>query len=411
MAEATNSLNVLVTGGDESAGLATVKALLQRGHTVVATAQDAAGALAIRQLGALPVYPDLSRASEVLSLLQMAKADALVHAAPQIFGGIPQSDIDYAGMATNLVGSTKAVVSAAEQHGVKRIVSLSFAYLYEASHGAAVEGDGDVHDDDYQPMLSAESAVLNSGLPGCVMRAGYIYGGNSCATTALADSIRRSQRLPDGMRPASWIHEDDLATAIVTVLEAEDAETGAEIINVADDTPVTPNDFSAVISRALGLSEPSFVTDGIFTMLRKKSMRDKLLDREIIIDSSAIKERFGWQPGHSGMESGMDATALVWRMNDAVVADDYYNVYDDQAAAAIEAMESAPALAAPVAVEEAPKPQKAEAAPAAPAPVNAAAPPPSDIPTPWNEDEAKREERRLKALERKAKRAAKGAGG
>ena len=410
MAEATNSLKVMVTGGDESAGLATVKALLQRGHTVVATAQDAAGALAIRQLGALPVYPDLNRASEVLSVLRMAKADALVHAAPQLLGGIPQSDVDYAGMAAQLVSSANAVASAAAQHGVKRLVSLSFAYLYEASHGSAVEGDGDVRDGDYLPMLSAEAALINSELSACVMRTGYIYGGNSCATTALADSIRRSQRLPGGMRPASWIHEDDLATAIVAFLEAEDAEAGVEIINVADDTPVTPNDFSAALSHALGLSEPAYATDGIFTMLRKKSMRDNLLDREIIIDSSGIRERFGWQPARSGIDGGMDATALVWRMQDAVVADDFYNVYDDQAAAAIEAMESGAALLASVAVEEAPTPQIAEAAPA-PAPVKAAAPPPSDGPTPWNEDDAKREERRLKALERKAKRAAKGAGG
>ena len=32
------------------------------------------------------------------------------------------------------------MVNAAEIHGVKGIVSLSFAYLYEAGHGVAKEG-------------------------------------------------------------------------------------------------------------------------------------------------------------------------------------------------------------------------------------------------------------------------------
>ena len=86
----------------------------------------------------------------------------------------------------------------------------------------------------------------------------------------------------------------------------------------------------------------------------------------------------------------------------------YWNAYEDKAAQAIENFAYDVALPEPVAAAEAPG-GEAVAAPA-PTPVKTAAPPPSDGPTPWNEDEAKREERRRKALERKAKRAAKGGG-
>ncbi len=406
MAEASESLNILVSGGAESAGLATVRALLRRGHKVLATATDAAGALAIRQIGALPVYPDLSRPSEVLSVLQMAKADVLVHAAPQDLGGAPQADIDHALRAERVLDATRAVMAAAAEHGVKRVISLSFAYLYDSSQGAASEGDHDIHDDQYAPMLAAEAALLNSDLNGFVIRAGYIYGGNSSSTTALANLIKQSRRLPGGVQEASWIHEDDLGAAIAILVEAE----GSEIINVAGNRAYSPNAFASALSQSMGLGEdPRFAPAGFFSRLRQKSLRDKLLEREVVIDSSRMRENFGWQPAHDSIESGMNATALVWRMGEAAAADDFYNVYDDKATEAIAAMESGLALPAVVVPEKAP-PAEDVAAPK-PTPTKADPPPSSDGPTPWSEDEAKREERRRKALERKAKRAAKSGGG
>ena len=411
MAEASTPLNVFITGGAESVGLAAVRALLQRGHKVVASACDADGALAVRQMGALPVYPDLSRASEVLSALQWAKADALVHAGPQFYGGLPHAGEQYAATSDQLVDMTAAVVEAAEQHGVKRMVSLSFGYLYEAGQGAAKEGDRDVHEADYAPMLAAEAALRGSRLSGAIIRSGYIYGGHSAETAALAGAIKGSQRLPAGAQPASWIHEDDLAAAAVALLEAEEDAEGVEIINAADDAPRSPNEFAAAACAALGLNEAAFAGDGLFGMLRQKTLRDKLLARAIVIDSSKLRDSFGWKPRHSSIESGLDATTLVWRMQDAVNADDYYNKYEDAAAEAINNFAYDIALPESVAAPAKPAATTETATAPAAAPVKAAAPPPSDGPTPWNEDEAKREERRRKALERKAKRAAKRAGG
>lgn len=410
MAEAKQTMNVLVTGGAEGVGLAAVRALLQRGHKVVAGACDAEGALAVRMAGALPVFLDLGRASEIVSALAMTKANALVHAGPQYFGGSPHASDQYADCADELVDFTAAVAEAAKRHGVKRIVSISFGYLYEAEHGAAKEGDHDAHDGDYAPMLKAESLMRESGLSAYIIRSGYIYGGNSADTAALADAIKGSRRLPAGAMPASWIHEDDLAAAIAALLEAESTTDGVEIINAAAESTATPNEFCAALSGALGLSEPRFAAGGFLASLRDKTLRDKLLEREVVIDSRLMRERFAWQPRHESLESGMEATALVWRMKDAIRADDFYNAYEDEAAAAIESFAYDVALPEPAAEAETPAAVETAPAPEA-APAKAEPPPPSDGPTPWNEDEAKREERRRKALERKAKRAARSAGG
>ncbi len=408
MAEATQAMNILVTGGAEGAGLATARALLRRGHKVAATACDADGALAVRIAGALPVFPDLARASEILSILQMTKADAVVHAGPQFFGGAPHAGAEYARCADQLVQYSAAVIEAAKLHRVKSLISLSFGYLYEAGHRAAKEGDHDTHDRDYAPMLAAEAFARESGLNGYIIRSGYIYGGNSADTAALAEAIKGSRRLTPGSQPASWIHEDDLASAIASLLESDSEPDGIAMINAAANAAASPDEFSAALSHALGLSEPRFATGGFLSMLREQSLGDKLMAREIVIDSSQLRERFAWQPRHESLESGLEATALVWRMKDAVQAESFYH-YEDAARAAIESFAYDVALPEPAAAQA--EPTAEAAATPEPATVKAAAPPPSDGPTPWNEDEAKREERRRRALERKAKRAAKSAGG
>lgn len=405
MAESKKTFNIFITGGSESAGLAAAKTLLANGHQVVAATNSADGALAIRRAGALPVYPDLTRESEVLSSLRMTNADVLVHAAPQNLGGLPQVGFDNADC---LVKSSQAVLRAAKTHGLRKIIAISFAYLYAAHQGdPATEDAHNVHGGHYQPMLAAEAAWLDSGLNVRVIRAGYIYGGGSRATAALAEDIKRSRRLPDGRRPASWIHEDDLAAAIAALIEADDDPPAAEIINAAADAPQSPNDVAASLSHALGLRPPDFAVPGWMTRLRGETLSDKLLKREAVIDSRKIKARYSWRARYATIEPGMEATTLAWRMQEAGDPADFYNVYEDKAAAAIEAANSERTLPPTIAEDEKP------AAPPAPKPkpIQASAPPPSDGPTPWNEDEAKREERRRKALERKAKRAAKRAAG
>ncbi|MCY4464116.1 MAG: NAD(P)-dependent oxidoreductase [Chloroflexi bacterium] len=390
MAEQTDGMSVLVTGGDSSAGLAAVKALQAKGHRTTATACDADGALAIRQLGALPVFPDLRRASEIGSILRMAEANAILHTSAQAMLGAPQVEIDHVATGARILAETRAIARAAEQHGVKRLVALS----------AGQPGE---------ELQAAESALQESGLSGFILRAGYVYGGNSCATTALADMIKRSATPPSGEKPASWIHEDDLAAAMLALLTSEMPSDSLTIVTAADDSPCTPDDFAIALAEALGLGAPRFARPGIFSMLRQPTTRERLLARENLLDNRQLRETTGWSPHHASITSGLEATTLTWRLNDSVRAADYYEMYADVAAEAIAERESGAGLPAPVL--EVAAPREEPIAEAEPQPVKAAAPPPpSDGPTPWNEDEAKREERRRKALERRAKRAANRAG-
>lgn len=396
MADEKKTFNIFVTGGAESAGLATIKALLRNGHKVIASAVTADDALAIRRAGALPVYPDLTREGEILSVLRMADVDVVVHAVPQIFGGIPQADFDYSAQTQWLVDATNTLVQAAGKNEVDKIVSVSFGYLQDAD-GA-----------EYSAMKSAEAAVLDGGIDGYVVRTGYIYGGNTTGTKAIADALQNTQAIHKGTHTASWIHEDDLAEAIVALVEAEsDGDTLAEIVNVADDHPQSPNDFATHLGAILGFQTVNFASSGFMTRLRGTTLRDKLLKREIVLDTSAFKEKYGWAPQHADTASGLDSTTLQWRMSESIDYSEFYD-YEDKATEAIEALKSGASLELPEETEEEkPEPAKAEAKPAEAA--KPASPPPADAgPAPWNEDEAKKEERRRKALERKKKRAERG---
>ncbi len=406
MAETRTRLNILVIGGAEAAGLATARALLQRGHAVSATACDAEGALRLRLAGALPVYPDLGRSSELLSVMRMVKAEAVVHAGPQVCGGVPQASDAFPLHADALTACAAALAEAAGQHALQRIVALSPGYLYETSQDAAKEGDRDVHNKEYAPMLAAERSLLQSGLTVQILRSGYIYGGSCPGARNLADAIKRSRRLPSGDLPASWIHEDDLASAVVALLESDPAE-GMQVFNAAAQPPRSPDEFAIALAESIGLSAPAFAGASLFSALRQGALRDSLLGRCVVLNSDVLRERFGWQPAHDDLESGLAATALSWRMREAVNSDDFYNLYEDKAADAIADFAYDVALPAPTVEAESAAPA-AEATATAPAPAAPAAPPPSDGPAPWNESDAKREERRRKALERKAKRAARG---
>jgi len=399
--EAKQALNVLVTGAAYSAGYATVKALRRRGHTVVAAVQDADGAQALRQLGALPAYPDLQRASSLRSLLQMAEVNAIVHAAPQALAGIPHETRVDARATQDCADMANALAQALRSYPVPRIVALSFAYLYAESASAVTEDAANSKESAWQPLLSAEAALSQPHIQATILRAGAIYGGKSPATSELAAAIKRSQRVPSSEASTAWIHEDDLAQAIVALLEAP-PPTGTAIFNAAA-VKASPNAFAQALAESLGLPSLRFAGDGFIRRLRSPAPSERLLTRKTHINSDKLAQLLAWQPRHTSLASGLEATALAWRMQAAGRSADFYEKYEDLAAKAIAEISYDLPLPAPDPAPSAPKPAPKQPAPvAAKAKTSAAA-----GPAPWNESDAKREERRRRALERKAKRAAK----
>lgn len=314
-ATAGGGLSILVTGGDTSAGLAVVREARKNGHTAYgAVEKGTLGANRVRQAGGIPVYPELTRESSLRAAILMAKADVVVNCAPQRFFGMPQHTIDYSAEASLIEEGTEALVAVAGNMGIKRLVHLSTAFLYGETHGVATE---DAHTHRGNALLNAaaeaEEAIFDGGIPGHVVRAGVIYGGYHDAMKALSVDLRSGNGILSGSAKVSWIHEFDLGAALAQLATiALENESIANILNIADDDPMTYDAFMAEFGERFGVGAPAKL-GGLRAAFTTNAIQNELLGQSILVDNSKAKEILGWKPQITSKEDGIERSMLVWR--------------------------------------------------------------------------------------------------
>jgi nucleoside-diphosphate-sugar epimerase len=183
---------IFITNGTNAVGLSLVRQLVAAGYTVTAgTDLGSDGAFEIRAAGGVPVFPEMERASNLRSLMLMSKADIVVNTVLEVVNGLPQYLINWRDYLPMIEEGTQAVVAAAGQAGVKRLIHVSAAFAYGDQHGATV--DESTHLDTSNPLFAAisqaEAAVLDGAIPGYVLRAGYIYGANARASRDIYEGL------------------------------------------------------------------------------------------------------------------------------------------------------------------------------------------------------------------------------
>lgn len=309
-------LSIFITGADNGAGLALVSAASKRGYKVIGTTtRGTEGARRIRQMGGIPTYPVLTRGGELRSMMQMAKPDVVVNCAPQDLGGVPQVRQDYDTAANDLLISTQTIAAVAAQVGAKKLIHLSYAALYGDTSSPATE-EHEVHAENalFDAALQAEAAVLDGAVPGYIVRAGTIFGGWHEPTRQLAEMITAGRGVIAAHHPTAWVHEDDLAQALLLLVEA-DVEAGS-IFNVALETHASPDEFAKVFGTEFGPGEPSKLSP--FTLpLRTNELQRELVELHTEVDSSKAREVLGWEPQYPTLTAGVDRTLLVWRAAEA----------------------------------------------------------------------------------------------
>ena len=322
MAAETSPLNIIVTGAASGVGQASMRLLSQRGYRVFGTVSGTADANLIRANGGIPVFPEMKRASALVSLMMMARADVVIHLAGEVLIGVPQHRVDFPTYEETHLASTEAVMTAAGKAEVSRVISLSATYVYGNTDGGEVDENSPVSRDPlFSSALQAEEIILDGGVPGIVLRSGYIYGGDSEAMIAMRERLQASKALPSGSGFANWIHEQDLASAIVLLAEREaDEAVTADIFNIVDDSPISPNDFARQFSHALGLLESRISSGGFMPLMRDKTTQEILLEQSFKVKNDKAKEQLGWKPKHTDQTSGFEDTMLVWRARDAVTS-------------------------------------------------------------------------------------------
>ncbi len=315
----TNSpLNIFITGGASGVAREATRQAIARGHKVTVLTDGLDGATKARQDGALPSYSDPSRAGELKSLFTMSKIDVVIHLLPQAGNSFPSKD-GYETQERLMVQSAVALVDAAKEGSVKFIVYTSYASVVGDTHGEWLTEEQVGHQNRVmRPILAAEHQVMSSGLNACVLRAGFVYGGETPGIHALGEVIRRgrSPYLGDSHSVHNWIYESDLAQAAVLAAEKQPA---GEIINVVDNEPVGALAFANYLATGLGMSALEATTTPMFVLQRSTgAIQRVLLDSSVRLKNDKAKQVLGWQPRYPNYRVGLEQTMLQWRASEPV---------------------------------------------------------------------------------------------
>jgi nucleoside-diphosphate-sugar epimerase len=256
-------MRVFVAGASGAIGTRLVPQLLDRGHQVIGTCRSPANAERVRALGAEPIALDLLDARAVRKAVLDTEPDAIVHQATALAKVRFSRKLDRSFAPTNRLRTqgTDALLAAAREAGVRRLVAQSFASMRYAREGGPVKTEDDPLDPTPPPatrqtnaaMRHLDQAVTDAG--GIALRYGGFYG---AANDGLVGPVRKRQFpiVGDGGGVSSFIHLDDAAAATVLALDHDQAG----IYNIVDDEPAPVREWLPVLAKVLGARPPRHVS-------------------------------------------------------------------------------------------------------------------------------------------------------
>jgi nucleoside-diphosphate-sugar epimerase len=188
-----------------------------------------------------------------------SEPEAIVHEATALADVRFSRSLDRSFAPTNRLRTegTDALLAAAREAGVRRLVAQSFASFRYAREGGPVKSEEDPLDptplatarETNAAMRHVDQAVTDAG--GVALRYGGFYG---AANDGLLAPVRKRQFpiVGDGGGVFSFIHLDDAAAA--TVLALEDDLSG--VYNIVDDEPAPVREWLPVLANVLGAKPP-----------------------------------------------------------------------------------------------------------------------------------------------------------
>jgi 2-alkyl-3-oxoalkanoate reductase len=252
-------MRVFVVGASGAIGTRLVPQLIDRGHEVIGTFRRPGRDEHLRALGAEPVALDLLDERAVREAVIASEPDAIVHEATALADARFSRKFDRTFAQTNRLRTEgiDAILAAARDAGVRRIVAQSFAsYRYERK-GHPVKTEDDPLDaspipsmrEGFAAMRYLDETVTEAG--GIALRYGLFYGADN---DGLVEPVRKRQ-LPivgDGGGVSSFIHLDDAAAATVLALDHD----GSGVYNIVDDEPAPVREWLPVLADVLGAKQP-----------------------------------------------------------------------------------------------------------------------------------------------------------
>ncbi|HEY3267076.1 MAG TPA: NAD(P)-dependent oxidoreductase [Armatimonadota bacterium] len=299
-------MEVWVAGATGVLGRHTVPQLIAAGHSVVGLARD---------LSKWPNPPpqmrfipcDITASGQVIQAFAQGKPDAILHLATAIPTERPTAK-DWQRNDAVRRGGTENLSEAA-------LVADAYYIQQSVHYVMAPQGDDWINEDaPFQHSVVVDSAIdaerltnkaFQRGLRGCILRPSTLYGADSPQTKAIVHAVKSGMPILVGSGKNFWsfIHPDDVASAIVRALEVQPP---AETYNLSDDEPVRMADCLKWLAETLHAHPPK----GIAPFLAKLALGGDMVDLLIAsrrISNSRAKERLGWRPAYPTFRDGFTA--------------------------------------------------------------------------------------------------------
>jgi nucleoside-diphosphate-sugar epimerase len=255
-------MKVLVTGASGAIGPRVVNVFEQNGCQVSAFSIDDPSPQMFSPNVEI-IVGDVTDKDAVLCA--MKGVDAVIHMAALLHVVDPPAGLREEFRRVN-VGGTAAIVEAAIETGVKRIVLFSTIAVYGSENGQVFDECSPTKPETYyaRSKLAAEQIVLNArkidGEPlGTVLRLGAVYGARTKGNyVRMVHALARNRFIPigNGLNRRTLVYDKDVAVAAVLALEHPAA--AGRVYNVTDGTFHTMNEIISAICRSLGRKPPHF---------------------------------------------------------------------------------------------------------------------------------------------------------
>jgi nucleoside-diphosphate-sugar epimerase len=300
-------MRIFVAGGTGVLGRPAVRLLAAAGHEVTVATRSASREELVRQLGATPVSVDIFDAGAVRSAVEGhdVVANLATHIPKASRMAVPSAWKDNDRIRTE---ASTNLADAAIAAGASRFVQESICFLY-ADAGAewitetsAVEATANL-----ATAITAETnamRVAESGAVGVALRFAQFYGPDSHTTLDTIKYARR--RVAGGFGKETYVSSvttDDAGAAVVAALQAPSG-----IYNVADDEPVTRQEYAAVLAMAIGAKPPVIPPRSV---ARLAGGRAAALARSQRVANSHFKGATVWAPATRSVREGWPAVVAA----------------------------------------------------------------------------------------------------
>jgi nucleoside-diphosphate-sugar epimerase len=208
-----------------------------------------------------------------------------------------------------MLSATARSLRTASRAGASMFVHASFAFVRAVERGAQLDEPLRSCAD---AILESEARVLDSPLPACVVRLGYLYGPDSADLRAYRQAFRLGRPYWSGVADALQYHVHHSDAAAALLVAARPANAGRTCY-ATDGHAVSFEQFMDAFAHRIGRRRPLHLPLRSRLLARAIIRAEHMQQTAISMPPRAPSPRVpGWTPRFAHYRSGLDQVIEAW---------------------------------------------------------------------------------------------------